>query len=197
VSTFLKLIGRSLKEHASKFESWEDLFTSSPKQLKSRGLEPARSRKYLLRWREKFRRGEYGVGGDLKFVSDGVGELRVFEVPRLNPDEKLFATISHTPGTAKLIVNVPPGSTSYKDALAKGETSANLTKPKGLTLKEGRIIRGSHVIPAKGGMGDVATIKVTEGMWEHKLGRKVFGGERRRAEVLHKLAVEKHRKETR
>lgn len=171
--------------------------------MKSRGLEPARTRRYLLRWRGKFQRGEFGVGGDLKFVDGGVGELRVCEVPQLKKatseeqGAKVFASTSHTPGMAKLILNLPKGSTRYEDALAEGETSASLTKPKGMQLKEGRIISGSYVIPSKGGQGSVATIKVTEGMWEHKRGRKVHGGERRRAEVLHKLAVEKHRKETR
>ena len=51
VNTFLTLIGRQLKEHASKFTSWEELFTLSSSQLQSRGLEPPRTRKYLLRWR--------------------------------------------------------------------------------------------------------------------------------------------------
>ena len=37
-------------------------------------------------------------------------------------------------------------------------------------------------------------VKVQEGMWEDPLGKKVFGGERRRAETLHKLGVAEHRK---
>src|ERR1700749_4146371 len=64
VPTFLKLIGRELSKHASKIESWEELFTLNSSQLKERGIDPPRLRRYLLRWREKFRHGEYGIGGD-------------------------------------------------------------------------------------------------------------------------------------
>ena len=79
--TFLKAIGRGLSAHASKIPSWDALFTLSSSQLKDLGIEPARTRRYLLHWREKFRNGEFGVGGDCRFVQDGVAELRVVDVP--------------------------------------------------------------------------------------------------------------------
>jgi IGR protein motif len=220
VPTFLTLIGRQLKSHASKFSSWDELFTLSSPQLKSRGLEPPRTRRYLLRWRDKFRRGEYGIGGDLQFVNEeGIAELRVCEVPALpkptprqsettssettastetsSPPPKPHASTSHTPGTAKLILNLPPGSKTYESALSAGQTSKDLKKPTGMSLKEGHIIIGSYVAPMAGSNGSAATIRVTEGMWEHRRGHKVHGGERRRAETLHKLKVEQRRKERR
>lgn len=171
-------------------------------------------RKYLLRWREKFRRGEYGIGGDLKYVDkDGVAELRVCEVPELPKPKRAVeagldgqaseviprprASTSRTPGLTKLIINLPPDSTSYTDAIPAGQTSAALQKPKGLKLKEGHIIVGSYVYPKAGSSGSTATIRVTEGMWEHTRGRKVHGGERRRAQVLFKERAEARKKERR
>jgi hypothetical protein len=94
----------------------------------------------------------------------------------------------------KLILNLPPSSISYTDAIPAGKTSADLSKPQGMKLKEGRMILGSYVLPMKGSDGSSATLRVTEGMWEHKRGRKVHGGERRRAEVLFKARA-KARKE--
>jgi hypothetical protein len=211
VPTFLSLIGRQLSQHASKFKSWEELFTLSSTQLKNRGLDPPRTRKYLLRWREKFRRGDFGVGGDLTYVEDGVADLRICEVPALPGKERfviptgeagdvgdaaatakpaLFASTIHTPGMARLVLNVPRGAKTYK--LEPGMTTADLRKPHGITIKEGVHIKGSYVIPAKG--GGAATIKITEGMWEDRRGRKVHGGERRRAETLHKARVAESKK---
>ena len=197
VSTFLKLIGRGLSTHASKFGSWDKLFTLSSPELKELGIEPARSRRYLLRWRQKFRRGEYGVGGDLKHVKDGVGELRVVEVPALqtpasSPNSTSYVSATVTPGLTKLILNVPAGSTSY--ILEPGQTTQDLKKPKEFTLKDGHIICGPYSQAVKGTNGSAVKIQVMEGMWEDRRGHKVFGGERRRAEVLHKMAVAEHRK---
>ncbi|RMZ91596.1 hypothetical protein DV736_g1154, partial [Chaetothyriales sp. CBS 134916] len=203
VSTFLRLIGRSLSSHTDKISSWNDLFTSSSQQLKKRGLEPARSRRYLLRWREKFRHGDYGIGGDLKYVDEeGVAELRVCEVPQLpraNQSEgglpatlKTMCHLSTTPGMQKVILNVPKGSHTY--VLEEGQSTADLKKPKGFKLVDNAKIVGSYVQPVKGSGGSVATFRVTDGMWEDKLGMKVHGGERRRKEVLHKLRVEEGRK---
>ncbi|RMZ80728.1 hypothetical protein DV738_g2592, partial [Chaetothyriales sp. CBS 135597] len=203
VPTFLRLIGRSLSSHADKITSWNDLFTSSSQQLKNRGLEPARTRRYLLRWREKFRNGEYGIGGDLKYVDDdGVAELRVCEVPQLPRQNQSEAgesatlrTVGHlttAPGMQKLILNVPKGSQTY--VLEEGQSTADLKKPKGFKLVDNTKIVGSYVQPVKGSQGSVATFRVAEGLWEDKLGRKVHGGERRRKEVLHKLRVEEGRK---
>lgn len=173
------------------------MFTLTSDQLRERGLEPPRARKYFLRWRQKFRNSDFGVGGDLKYVTDGTAELRVCEVPSLPRKEtgaqsKVFASTTHTPGFTRLILNVPKGATSY--VLGKGEKTSDLKKPAGMKLKEGRMITGEYVMPVKGTQGMVATISVTEGMWEHKRGHKVHGGERRRAETLHKMRVAENKK---
>ena len=58
VSTFLHKIGRKTHEAAaSKIPDWPALFTMSSTDFKTAGLSP-RERKYILRWREKYRRGE-------------------------------------------------------------------------------------------------------------------------------------------
>lgn len=203
-TTFLTLIGRQLSKHATKFDSWKQLFTLSSLQLKEMGIEPARSRRYLLHWREKFRKGEFGIGGDLKYVKDGVGELRVVEVPALQKSESAqpeaqssadttFVSPTVSPGMTKLVVNVPAGETTYK--LEEGQSTADLKKPKGIKLHRGRQIVGSYVQPQGGSSGSVAMLKVQEGLWEHKRGHKVDGGERRKAEVRFKKRVEERKKE--
>ena len=201
VPTFLKLIGRELSKHASKIESWEELFTLTSNQLKTRGIEPPRTRRYLLRWREKFRKGEYGIGGDFKHVKDGVAELRVVEIPSLKKDSSTGesvpeeVSIGRTPGMQKLIVNVPNGEATYR--LQEGQTTADLKKPHGFTLKNGYIIKGKRVKPMAGTNWSGVTVSAVEGLWEHTRGKKVYGGERRRAETLHKLRVEENKKNAR
>lgn len=226
VSTFLTLIGRQLNKHSSKFTKWEDLFTLSSSQLKEMGIEPARSRKYLLRWREKFRRGEYGIGGDFQYVQNGVGEVRLVQVPRMaqqvstttgsegeeqaqstptSPSTRSSATTSTAPGMLHLILNTPPSfantsSESYKLLLptTPGHSPANLHKPAHLKLHNGHTIVGSHVQPLKGShAGDAVSVKVAEGLWEDKRGHKVHGGERRQAMILHKERVAERRKSER
>lgn len=82
VETFLKLIGRETLSHLSRIPSWDALFRMTSQQMQTAGIEPARQRRYILWWRERFRQGEFGVGGDFKYVSlDGVAELRVYEQP--------------------------------------------------------------------------------------------------------------------
>src|SRR5271156_4419167 len=196
-ATFLTLIGRNLSKHVDKISSWHDLFTLSSPQLRDMGIEPARTRRYLLHWREKFRKGEFGIGGDLKYVKDGVAELRVVELPSLKGPEDLNSTrgdvkspevsTSQNPDKTKLILNVPSGSETY--VLEEGQTTADLKKPQGFKLHQGHIIVGSYVQPVKGANGSVATLKVREGLWEHRRGHKVDGGERRKAEVRFKRGV--------
>src|SRR5690606_12700715 len=55
VPTFLTKIGRNTIQHADKFPSWEEFFKLSTKQFRELGIEPARDRRYILRFREKFR----------------------------------------------------------------------------------------------------------------------------------------------
>ena len=200
-STFLTLIGRELSKHSSKFTSWNELFTLSSPQLKELGIEPARSRRYLLRWREKFRKGEFGIGGDLQYVEDGVGELRVVEVPKLPSKTPATSSSSSSseqspqlPATQRLIINVPPNSPSDALPIQPGESTATLRKPAGLKLLRGHAISGSYVQPVAGTNGSVARLKVVEGMWEHRRGHKVDGGERRQAEVRFKRGVEERKK---
>lgn len=194
VQTFLTLIGRGLSAQASKFTSWDQLFTMSSEEMRDAGIEPARTRRYLLRWRQKFRNGQYGVGGDLQHVKDGAAELRVIEVPSLKaPEEDTYFSATHTPGKTRLVLNVPEGVTTYDKLLKPGQSPQELKKPRDYRLKEGHIIKGPYALSTVGD-GTVARVKVTEGMWEDRLGQKVFGGERRRASVLHKLGVAEHRK---
>ncbi|KAL7273221.1 telomere length regulation protein [Rhizina undulata] len=55
VETFLTNIGRNSVKHSAKFTSWEQFFSSTSSQLRELGVEPARDRKYIINWREKFR----------------------------------------------------------------------------------------------------------------------------------------------
>ncbi len=185
VPTFLKVIGRNASQHAAKFPNWEALFSFSSHQLRESGLEPARTRRYLLRWRDKFRKGEFGVGGDLTEVVDGVGEVRVVEVPLpVRPGSssdrirtKAKGTLTLSPGMRKMIVNVKPGSKEPPLPLDQARPVDQLK------IRSGHVISGPYVRLVKGFGGSVARIAVEEGMWEHRRGHKVDGGERRKAEV--------------
>jgi hypothetical protein len=189
VETFLKLIGRQLSQHTSKIPSWNALFTLTSAELRELGVEPPRSRKYLLRWREKFRQGRYGIGGDLQHVQDGVGEVKIFEVPvpeswkSLNPSAEM-ATATRTPGMRKVAVNVPTGAETPSVPLEKAKIIDHI-KVRG---KNG--IEGPHVDMVKGTAGLKARIAVKEGLWEERRGHKVDGGERRKAEVRSKRRAE-------
>jgi len=176
--TFLTLIGRNLSQHAAKIKSWKALFSLTSQQLKELGIEPPRARKYLLRWREKFRKGQYGIGGDIKFVKDGVAELRVVEVPAAQGADAAA-------GKRKLIVNVPPGSSIKEDSVT------DFVPVKGLSIKGAQTIVGPWAVPVKGGIG--SKIVVQEGLWEDRRGHKVDGGERRWAEVQAKRRGEERK----
>ncbi|KAF2842855.1 hypothetical protein M501DRAFT_1027732 [Patellaria atrata CBS 101060] len=188
--TFLTVIGRKLSQHSAKIPSWEALFSLTSPQLRELGVEPARSRRYLLHMRERFRNGLYGIGGDLTEVKDGVGELRVVEVPvpkAKAPAGLRLATASQTPFTKRLVVNVAPGEE------APNKPFEELRSVKGVTLKGLRTICGPHVKPIKGTKGLGAQIVVAEGIWEQKRGHKVDGGERRKAEVRAKRRSEERK----
>ncbi|KAL2025049.1 hypothetical protein VTK56DRAFT_51 [Thermocarpiscus australiensis] len=168
VETFLTLIGRGLKQHASKFPSWDALFTLKSEQLRELGVEPPRTRRYLLRWRQRFREGRFGIGGDLKYVDNGTAELKVLEV-----DKTPLVRLRH-------VVNVPPGKNV-------GEVSpSELVRVRGFKVQGVRTIAGPYALPMKNGG---ARLTVTEGMWEDRRGHKVDGGERRRAEIRFKRRV--------
>ncbi|KAK3906554.1 IGR protein motif-domain-containing protein [Staphylotrichum tortipilum] len=165
VETFLTVIGRGLKQHASKFPTWEALFTLNSDQLRELGVEPPRTRRYLLRWRERFRLGKFGIGGDLKHVENGMAELKVRETHK-TPLVRL-----------RQVVNVPPG---------QEESTPEAVLVSGFKVKGVGTISGSYALPMRHGG---ARVTVTEGMWEDKRGHKVDGGERRREEVRFKRRV--------
>lgn len=160
------------------------------------GIGKAKERRYLLRWCDKFRRGDYGIGGDLQHVDNGVAELRVVEVPRLEKEGaeeeteegEAYASAATTPGMRKLVINLPRGARTYEGP------PENLKKPKGFTLQGGREVVGPYIQWVHGTSKTVALLKITEGMWEHRLGQKVDGGERRKAEVRAKRRLEERRK---
>lgn len=181
--TFLTLIGRNLSQYAPKFPSWEALFSMTSVQLKELGIEPPRNRKYLLRWREKFRKGEYGIGGDIKHVKDGQAELHIAEVP----SSRTVATATTSLGMKKIIINTPPGKQLSELQLK------DFTPVKGLKLRGARTIAGPYVQPAKGDP-ETARLVIQEGMWEHRRGHKIDGGERRQAEVRAKKRSEERKR---
>ncbi|KAL2068688.1 hypothetical protein VTL71DRAFT_15026 [Oculimacula yallundae] len=180
--TFLTLIGRNLSQHASKIPSWRALFSLTSAQLKELGVEPPRNRRYLLRWREKFRTGQHGIGGDLQFVKNGVGEVRVAEVP-VTIQESATGPVST--GKHKVVVNVAAGPEAVTNS------AEQLVPVKGLKIKGAHTIVGPHVQPLKG--GKAAKIEVKEGLWEERRGHKIDGGERRQAEVRAKKRGEERR----
>ncbi len=182
--TFLTLIGRNLSQHASKIPSWKALFTFTSEQFKELGIEPPRNRRYLLSQREKFRKGEYGIGGDLQHVKDGVALLRVVALP---PSEHSAAPVTPTlyPFAPKrrVVVNVPEDGSALESPAEK--------PIKGIKLKGGNKITGHCVLPVQG--GKLAKLQVVEGLWENRRGRKIDGGERRRAEIRFKRRAAERR----
>ncbi|KAL8768100.1 MAG: hypothetical protein Q9209_005563 [Squamulea sp. 1 TL-2023] len=153
-------------------------------QLRKLGVEPARTRRYLLWWRDKFRNGEYGIGGDLKDVKDSVAHVRVVEMP----GDRSSRTFVGPDAMKKLVVNVPP-------ELSTDESKLRALKPvKGLKVMGAHTIVGPFVEPVKGAGGSIAVIKVQEGMWEQRRGQKVDGGERRKVQVRRKRKLEELRK---
>ncbi|KAL8906067.1 MAG: hypothetical protein Q9207_002251 [Kuettlingeria erythrocarpa] len=187
--TFLSLIGRNLSAHAAKIPTWESLFSLRSEQLRKLGVEPARTRRYLLWWRDRFRKGDYGMGGDLKEVKDSVAHVRVVEIPS---DQRVGAGQSSFKGpdaVKKVIVNVGP---DQKDV---SEMKLRALRPvQGLKVQGAKTIVGPFVELVKGSGGSVAAIRVQEGMWEQRRGIKVDGGERRKVMVRRKRKLEEMKK---
>jgi len=179
--TFFALIGRNLSQHAAKIPSWKALFSLTSQQLKELGIEPPRSRRYLLRWREKFRNGQFGIGGDVKYVKNGAAEFRVVEVPASGNSA---ATATLSPGKRKIVANVATGGSALKKRV-------KMVPVKGLHVKGAHTIVGPHVQPMKG--GQAVKIVMKEGLWEERRGHKIDGGERRQAEVRAKRRGEERR----
>lgn len=118
----------------------------------------------------------------MKKVKDGVAEVRLVEVPVGAPADAdrpaPGGTLTRSPGMMKRIINVDPGNPPISEAELR-----KATRVIGLKIKDSHTIYGPHVELVKGTNGKVAHIKVKEGMWEHRRGHKVDGGERRKAEV--------------
>ncbi|KAL9125822.1 MAG: hypothetical protein Q9217_005030 [Psora testacea] len=194
-STFLSLIGRGLSQHTTKIPNWQSLFSLTSTQLRNLGVEPARTRRYLLWWRDRFRKGVFGIGGDLKHVNNGEAEVRIVEVP-VPGSEASKPNINGVPPEVipprmkRLVVNELP------EVIGKRPKLADLRPVEGMKVRGARTIVGPYIYPVKGTSGSVAKIKVQEGMWEVKRGVKVDGGERRKVQVRRKRLLEQ-RKTTR
>lgn len=122
-------------------------------------------------------------------VQDGAGEIRVVEQPvaadKAGEFSKL-ATATKTPGTRKIVVNVPPGSSMPDVPLDQAQPV------KFLKVRGAQTISGPKIEAVKGTNGLAAKIRVKEGLWEETRGVKTDGGERRRAAVrAKKRAIEK------
>ncbi|KAK8218369.1 IGR protein motif-domain-containing protein [Phyllosticta capitalensis] len=208
VSTFLTLIGRKVSQHADKIPTWKDLFSMTSEQMREAGVEPARSRRYIMNWREKFRNGEYGVGGDAKWAKDGVAQIKVVEKPvkklpdnakaaarrelplfrKLRPRLSAFARLQKQEEAPKFVgqlatVNTNAGRKKIIVSTKPDSKTTATTPMKSLKVMGAGKIRGTGVELVKGSNGTMGQIKVTEGLWEDRRGHKVDGGERRRAEV--------------
>lgn len=172
VKTFLTLIGRGLGQHTAKFPTWEALFSLTSPQLKELGIEPPRTRRYLIHWRDKYRLGYFGPGGDVKYVQDGVAKLAVEEIQ--NGPLETYRKAYNIPFDKKI-----------------GEVPAELKiKVEGYKAR-GNGVAGPFALPMKGERA--ALLSPVEGMWENKRGRKINGGERRRKEFLFKKHVEERK----
>jgi hypothetical protein len=111
----------------------------------------------------------------------------VVEVPKpvFGVAANTTGTATSTPGTRKIIVNIPPDAVS-------SEIPAGQLKPiQGLKIVGARAIAGPHVQPVKG--GNTAKVVVKEGLGEERRGHKVDGGERRKAEVRAKRRSEERK----
>ena len=185
--TFLTLIGRGLSQHAAKIPTWQSLFSLTSSQLRELGVEPARSRRYLLWWRDRFRKGLHGIGGDLQNVMDAVAQVRVVEVPIGNTPASAAITSTRISAKKKLVLNLPP------EAPTQGLRAKEAKPIGGMKVVGAHTIVGPYIEPVKGTGGSVATIRVQEGMWEVKRGHKVDGGERRKVQVRRKRRLEELR----
>jgi hypothetical protein len=114
---------------------------------------------------QKYRKGDLGPGGDFEYVKDGEAILKL----ALPPADQLKQT--------KFVVNVPHPEAEVS------ELPKTLPRPMGYTVRGEKTISGPYAMPLP---QSGVSVKATEGMWEHRRGRKIDGGERRRAEVLFK-----------
>lgn len=90
----------------------------------------------------------------------------------------------------KVVVNTRLGDTEVE----LEDRSAGVS---GVKILQPGVLSGPHLKIQKGSFGTVATLKIEEGMWEQKRGRKVKGGERKRKieEKREKVRKEKEERE--
>jgi hypothetical protein len=186
ISTFFKLIGRNVSQYASKFESWEAFFTLPSREFLKLNIEPAAKRKYLLEWRERFRQGRWGIGGDFTQVDreNECAYVRVMEAPTKLPSP---ATSTIGANMKRIVVNVAPETFQPR----VDPTTARSVQY--VTLGNNRI-RGKNIYSVAGYDGQLAKLVIQDGLWEIRKGRKVDGGERRKAEVRAKRRSEERKK---
>lgn len=55
VESFFQKI--KLTDHASKFSSWEELFTTKTRAMRAKGIKKSKDRRLILSWVEKYRQG--------------------------------------------------------------------------------------------------------------------------------------------
>lgn len=125
----------------------------------------------------RYRKGAVGPGGDFEYVKDGQALLKVATPPASQISD------------SRWVVNVPQSEEGAADIAA----SETLPRPAGYTVQGLKSISGPYARVLPGDSG--AIVKVTEGMWEQRRGRKIDGGERRRAEVRFKKRSAERRAE--
>ena len=101
-------------------------------------------------------------------IADGIGEVRV----RKEADGRRVA------------VNVTPGTADAEELVRAKVIDGFKVKGAG-----NGILKGNWLQHVKGSSGTVAQLKIQEGLWEVKRGRKIHGGERRRKNVLSRIAA--------
>lgn len=185
--TFLTLIGRNLVQQAAKVPTWDSLFSLTSAQLREVGVEPARTRRYLLWWRDRFRKGIRGIGGDLQHVENGIAKLRVVEVPYDDASSQR-PSWTRLERKRKLVVDLPT------EIGIDTVSTAELHPIMGFKVAGANTIIGPYVKLHKNTGGSEATFAIHEGMWEVKRGVKIDGGERRRKQVRYKRRIEENRK---
>ncbi|KAG8666400.1 telomere length regulation protein [Fusarium poae] len=190
VPTFLTLIGRGLNKYANKFPSWNALFSLTSPELKELGIEPPRNRRYLLHWMQKYRKGSLGPGGDFQHVKDGEAILRIATPSAILKDTKWVVNVPHDIAPTEGESAETSLKTSKKPA---ARAVSQLVRPSGYKVVGAQTIAGPYARPLPGASGVV--VKVTEGMWEDRQGRKIDGGERRRAETRFKKRSAERRAE--
>lgn len=186
--TFLTLIGRNLVQQAAKVPTWKSLFSLTSAQLREVGVEPARTRRYLLWWRDRFRNGIHGIGGDLRHVENGTTKLRVIEVPYDKESRKRGPSWTGLARMKKLVVDLPA------EIGIDTVSTAELYPIKGFKVVGAHTIVGPYIKLHKNTGGSEATFAMREGMWEEKRGVKIDGGERRRKQVRYERRIEENRK---